>query len=389
MNLRKHILISKGIGGSFVGRFTINLKQATARSVGRAVASRSAKPSMMIWEIRSIKKNGLTMFFYYDSAGNPIAFSYNGCMHYYVKNLQGDIVRVVNEAGNTVASYEYDAWGKLLAAKNYYGVPVTDPNSIALVNPLRYRGYVYDDETGLYYLKSRYYDPTTCRFLNADNIDYLANGEQIFNTNLFTYCNNNFRESDYNGKYSSYFSSKTYNRNNALNYARLNYYRKQETSMFRYYGGRGGDCANFVSQCLYFGGIKMSNGWFFEKIPFGHDKWTASWVSAPDQYKYFRLWGFTKYIITIDREDYFDRHCLKAMITHYGIKGGDLMYMDFDGDGKIDHATMITGYSWGTELYFTAHSDPKYGFPVKYVFYDKNNRRWKHPNMILKIVVLL
>ena len=77
-------------------------------------------------------------------------------MHYYVKNLQGDIVRVVNEAGNTVASYEYDAWGKLLAAKNYYGVPVTDPNSIVLVNPLRYRGYVYDDETGLYYLQSRY-----------------------------------------------------------------------------------------------------------------------------------------------------------------------------------------------------------------------------------------
>ena len=89
-------------------------------------------------------------------------------MHYYVKNLQGDIVRVVNEAGNTVASYEYDAWGKLLAAKNYYGVPVTDPNSIVLVNPLRYRGYVYDDETGLYYLQSRYYDPTTCRFINAD-----------------------------------------------------------------------------------------------------------------------------------------------------------------------------------------------------------------------------
>ena len=94
-------------------------------------------------------------------------------MHYYVKNLQGDIIRVVNEAGNTVASYEYDAWGKLLSAKNYYGVPVTDPNSIVLVNPLRYRGYVYDDETGWYYLQSRYYDPTTCRFINADVLVFM------------------------------------------------------------------------------------------------------------------------------------------------------------------------------------------------------------------------
>ena len=149
----------------------------------------------------ALKKNALTMFFYYDSAGNPIAFSYNGCMHYYVKNLQGDIVRVVNEAGNTVASYEYDAWGKLLAAKNYYGVPVTDPNSIALVNPLRYRGYVYDDETGLYYLKSRYYDPTTCRFINSDSFCDTSSGTPL-STNMYSYCEDNpIKNIDTNGHY--------------------------------------------------------------------------------------------------------------------------------------------------------------------------------------------
>ena len=148
----------------------------------------------------ALKKNALTMFFYYDSAGNPIAFSYNGCMHYYVKNLQGDIVRVVNEAGNTVASYEYDAWGKLLAAKNYYGVPVTDPNSIVLVNPLRYRGYVYDDETGLYYLQSRYYDPTTCRFINADVYCDTQSGSPL-STNMCAYCENcSLMKYDENGK---------------------------------------------------------------------------------------------------------------------------------------------------------------------------------------------
>ena len=74
--------------------------------------------------------------------------------------------------------------GKLLAAKNYYGVPVTDPNSIVLVNPLRYRGYVYDDETGLYYLQSRYYDPTTCRFINADVYCDTQSGSPL-STNMF------------------------------------------------------------------------------------------------------------------------------------------------------------------------------------------------------------
>ena len=131
------------------------------------------------------------MFFYYDSEGNPIAFSYNVCMHYSVKNLQGDIVRVVNEAGNTVASYEYDAWGKLLAARNYYGVPVTDPNSIVLVNPLRYLGYVYDEETSLYYLKSRYYDPCTGRFLSLDSLVDTQKKTPL-SVNMYSYCENDF-----------------------------------------------------------------------------------------------------------------------------------------------------------------------------------------------------
>ena len=86
---------------------------------------------------------------------------------------------------------KHHAWGKLLAAKNYYGVPVTDPNSIVLINPLRYRGYVYDDETGLYYLQSRYYDPTTCRFINADSTKHLIIQNSLFYSNLYSYCDNN------------------------------------------------------------------------------------------------------------------------------------------------------------------------------------------------------
>ena len=65
----------------------------------------------------------------------------------------------------------------------------SQPNHIANVNPIRYRGYYYDTESGLYYLKSRYYDPATCRFINADG--YISTGQGLLSTNMFAYCENN------------------------------------------------------------------------------------------------------------------------------------------------------------------------------------------------------
>ena len=142
-----------------------------------------------------------TLFFYYDENGSPVSFSYNGIgMYYYVKNLQGDIVKIVNKDGQVVASYEYNAWGEILSIKNYYGSNVTDPNHIGLLNPFRYRGYVYDDETGLYYLQSRYYDPITGRFLNTDIYFDTVSGSPL-STNMYTYCENNMvMKYDYTGE---------------------------------------------------------------------------------------------------------------------------------------------------------------------------------------------
>ena len=142
-----------------------------------------------------------TLFFYYDENGSPVSFSFNGIgMYYYVKNLQGDIVKIVNKDGNVVASYEYDAWGRILSIKDFHGAKVTDSNHIGLLNPFRYRGYVYDDETGLYYLQSRYYDPKTRRFLNADLYCDTVSGSPL-STNMFAYCENSFlMKSDVNGK---------------------------------------------------------------------------------------------------------------------------------------------------------------------------------------------
>ena len=62
---------------------------------------------------------------------------------------------------------------------------------MASINPLRYRGYYYDSETGLYYLLNRYYDPVICRFINADDTEYIGISGSFASFNLFAYCDNN------------------------------------------------------------------------------------------------------------------------------------------------------------------------------------------------------
>ena len=117
--------------------------------------------------------------FFYDNTGSPYALNYNGTTYYYITNLQGDVLGLIDASGNSVASYTYDPYGKVLTATG----------TMAEINPLRYRGYYYDSETELYYLQSRYYDPTTCRFINADA--YASTGQSVTGYNMFAYCGNN------------------------------------------------------------------------------------------------------------------------------------------------------------------------------------------------------
>ena len=127
-----------------------------------------------------VTTNGVTEThnFFYDNTGKPYAMQVNGTTYYYVTNLQGDVMGMVDTNGNTVANYTYDPYGKLLTATG----------ELAEKNPLRYRGYYYDSESGLYYLQSRYYDPATRRFVNADA--YASTGQGIIGTNMFAYCAN-------------------------------------------------------------------------------------------------------------------------------------------------------------------------------------------------------
>lgn len=129
--------------------------------------------------------DGKTLEFFYDESGNPYAMSYKAdasdspVMYYYITNLQGDVISLVDAEGFTVAEYAYNAWG----------LPMGTVGAMADINPLRYRGYYYDAELGFYYCKGRYYDPLICRFINAD--DYASTGQDFVGVNMFAYCNNN------------------------------------------------------------------------------------------------------------------------------------------------------------------------------------------------------
>ena len=117
--------------------------------------------------------------FTYDANGAPLTLVTGGKVYYYLTNLQGDVMSIESSDGTPVASYCYDAWGKILACDG----------ALAELNPLRYRGYVYDQETGFYYLQSRYYDPAVGRFINADS--YASTGQSMIGHNMYAYCNNN------------------------------------------------------------------------------------------------------------------------------------------------------------------------------------------------------
>ena len=113
------------------------------------------------------------LHFFYDAQSRPEKVHYNGILYTYIHNLQGDIVGMLDNSGTLVVEYKYDPWGK--------GISISGSLATTLGkrNPFRYRGYIYDEETGLYYLRSRYYSAGTCRFILPD---------VICKGNLYTYC---------------------------------------------------------------------------------------------------------------------------------------------------------------------------------------------------------
>ena len=130
---------------------------------------------------------GTTVQFVYDTQGKPFMLRMNGKTDYfYLYNGLGDVTGLVDSSNQVVVRYQYNSWGKVTSTQDTSGV------SIATLNPFCYRKYVYDPETGLYCLGSRYYDPEVGRFVNADDTDVIfAKPQELYHKNLCVYCDNN------------------------------------------------------------------------------------------------------------------------------------------------------------------------------------------------------
>lgn len=147
----------------------------------------------IIKEIRS-GENNTTLQYFYDSNNEIVGFTYNNVKYLYLKNLQNDIIGIVDSNNNIVVKYYYNAYGKIINKVDTSGINLSD------INPFRYRGYYQDNETGWYYLNSRYYDVETLRFITMDDVDYLGASGSVLSYNLYSYCENNpINNSDSNG----------------------------------------------------------------------------------------------------------------------------------------------------------------------------------------------
>ena len=137
-------------------------------------------------QLTFVNRSSNKLHFVYDSIG-PVTVTYNSTVYYYLRNAQGDITGITDNTGAGVVYYFYDAWG------NPTSVSGSMANTMGKYNPFRYRGYVYDEETGLYYLNSRYYDPELCRFISADSmaVPTISPGSASWDKNLYAYCDNN------------------------------------------------------------------------------------------------------------------------------------------------------------------------------------------------------
>ena len=157
----------------------------------------NGQTTQYFWDDRGVmykqaNTGGNFLWFYADPDGTIGSINYNDARYALLKNAQGDVIGLADSSGSIVALYSYDSWGNIISITDGSGNDVSNnPTHIANINPIRYRGYYYDTETGLYYVSSRYYDPETCRFINADAFDIVQVQNDLHDKNLFAYCDNN------------------------------------------------------------------------------------------------------------------------------------------------------------------------------------------------------
>ena len=138
--------------------------------------------------------------FVYDEAQMLVGLSYNGNEYFYDRSVDGEINSIITSDGTKLVEYKYDDWGKPVSIGTDGSVL---GNKLKQLNPFMYKGYFYDYEFGLYYLKSRYYDPELGRFISADS--EVGSVGNTMGMNLYAYCKcNPINYADENGNWPSW-----------------------------------------------------------------------------------------------------------------------------------------------------------------------------------------
>lgn len=300
-----------------------------------------------------------TMYFQYDNDNTPVGIVLNGTQYFYITNQMGDVIGITDTQGNALVQYEYDEWGKIGSITTTNNTD--EENTLANINPLRYRGYYYDNETGYYYLQSRYYDANLCRFINADDYNYLDK-DIVDGLNLFAYCNNDsVNRFDLDGCYSASkartYADSWWNGRNTKKY-------KSNTS----------DCANFVSQCLYAGELnKMtgvvgsSSGWHHYHV-LNKFQISDAWGIADKLYRWIASYHCSS-VSKCTTRGMVDSYAKKAYDKYNSSYCKVAIFFDWTNDGKIDHAALMGFVQKSGKkyyIYYYAHTGNRSGKPQKY-----------------------
>ncbi|MDE6150074.1 MAG: amidase domain-containing protein [Ruminococcus sp.] len=212
----------------------------------------------------------------------------------------------------------------------------------------------------------------TCKFINADEPRIVAyNPYDIMSVFAFDYCEfNPVMDIDPDGYWS-------YNRTKVLNYIKKWY--NSHNPNYINLDGKGGDCANFVSQCLFAGGFKMTYdymGWYCKKNVFGTWGYSKYWVKANDLYFYFKV-NFRKNQYEIRKHQDVLKYISKVKI-------GDLVFFDWTSDGKIDHAGIISSIAKKSDIFYAAHTSSRLYYSISGV----TNRKQYKGKITIYIITL-